>query len=195
MMIRNSSLQRISLALAAALVTAACGGGNWASPPTTATPPVPVPTPAPAPAPEPEPEPTLTLTTSCSPIPPPIARIKVVIHLKNRDFWTLDATPQVGPNVGYCRDVGFTDGRRFCPVRPEGDPMRAECEGWAVGQAENGRPGPTWTNPDGEPCTGPESLCSNSADNQYMLWVHKGGLFKACAKNGVCGEVFADKDL
>ena len=182
------SLRRTHLALAAALVVAACGGSNYASSPS--------PVPAPAPAPEPTPGPEPTPTTSCRPIPPPVARINVKIHLKNRDFWTLDATPLVGPNQSYCNRVGFTDGRLYCAVRPEGDPERLECEAFAVGRAEDtGRPGPTWTNPSDALCTGPESLCVNSDDNQYMLWIFRGGKFTACAANGVCGSVFADKDL
>ena len=189
MMSRNLSFHGSSLALVAALVLAACGGGNSFSPPT------PVPTPVPTPTPEPQPTP-IPPPAACRPIPPPISRIKLDIHLKNRDFWTIDATAQVGPNPQYCRKIGFTDGRRYCPVRQEGDPLRHECEGWTVGRAEDtGRYGVTWTNPDGEYCTGPESLCVNSDDNQYFLWIFKGGMFKACARNGVCAEIFTDKDL
>jgi len=190
MMTMTSSIRLAYLALAAVLVLAACGGGSQAFTPS------PVPTPVATPTPTPEPSPEPTPSTSCRPVPPPISRVKVKIHLKNREFWTLDATPLVGPALHYCRNVGFTDGRQFCTVRPEGDPMRAECEAWAVGQAEdNGRGGPTWFNPEGEHCNGAGSLCANSADNQYMLWVYKGGEFTACAANGVCGSVFADKDL
>ena len=104
--------------------------------------------------------------------------------------------PWWAPPCTTAANVGFTDGRQFCTVRPEGDPMRSECEAYAVGQAEDsGRVGPTWFNPDGEHCTGPDSLCVNTADNQYVLWIYKGGEFTACAANGVCGSVFADKDL
>jgi len=179
------SLSRASLALTAAALMAACGGGSRA---TTPNPP-PVATPTPSPEPEPTP------TTSCRPLPSPVTRFKVKIQFKNRDYWTLDATPLVGPDPEYCAAIGFTDGRQICTVRPEGDPMRAECEAYAVGNArDTGRPGPTWTR-DGELCTGPESLCENDPDNQYQLRVYKGAVYTACAENGACGSVDADKDL
>lgn len=191
MTIRPSSLRRASLALAAASVMAACGGGSQAFTPS----PIPTPVPTPVPTPEPNPEPT-PAATSCSPLPPSISRLKVKIHLKSREYWTLDVTPLVGPDAGYCARIGFTDGRAFCPVRPEGDPDRQECEAWAIGQAEDtGRPGPTWYNPDMEPCTGLDSRCINHPDSQYHLWIYTGGMFTACAANEVCGQVFADKDL
>ena len=168
---------------------ASCGGGSQASTPT------PVPTPIPTPAPEPTPEPTPT--TNCSPVPPPISRVKVKLHLRGRDYLTLDVTPLVGPNAGYCAEIGFTDGRQFCAVRPEGDPMRAECEAYAVGRAEDtGRVGPTWTRQDGEYCTTfEETYCSNHPDNQYQLWVYCGGIeYVACTSNGTCGRRMTDFD-
>jgi hypothetical protein len=62
-----------------------------------------------------------------------------------------------------------------------------------VGRAtDTGRPGPTWTSPSGGLCTGRSSGCEN-ADNQYQLRIFLGGVFKACGRNGVCGEVTADK--
>jgi hypothetical protein len=99
----------------------------------------------------------------------------------------------VGPDPDYCRAIGFTDGRGFCPVRPEGHPERAACEAYVTGIAKDtGRPGPTWTL-EGHFCTGPASGCANSPENQYQLFVYKGGTYQACATNGVCGEVFADR--
>jgi hypothetical protein len=187
---KNHSSQGLSLALAALLAAASCGGGTQASNPT------PVPTPVPTPTPEPTSEPTPP-ATSCSPLPPPISRVRVSVHLKNRDFITLDATALVGPDVGYCARIGFTDGRAFCPVRPEGDPMREECEAYAIGLAEDtGRPGPTWTREDGEYCTTfEETYCANSPSNQHQLWVYCGGIrYIACAANGTCGDVMTDHD-
>ena len=37
------------------------------------------------------------------------------------------------------------------------------------------------------------SGCENHEDNQYLLYVYKGGLYKACTRDGVCGEVVADR--
>jgi len=189
MTIRTLPFHRVSLVLAAAFVMATCGGGNTASTPT------PVPTPVATPTPEPTPEPTPQ--TSCSPLPPPVSRMKVKVHLRGRDYVTLDSTALVGPDVGYCARIGFTDGRSLCPVRPEGDPQRAECEAYAVGRAtDTGRPGPTWTREDGEYCTTfEESYCSNHPDNQSQLWVYCGGIrYEACAANRACGDVMTDHD-
>jgi len=189
MMTRTLPLHGACLVLAAAFVMAACGGASQASNPT------PVPTPIATPTPEPTPEPTPQ--TSCSPIPPPITRVRVVVHLKGPDYVTLDSTPLVGPDVGYCARIGYTDGRSICPVRPEGDPMLKECEAYAVGRAEDtGRIGPTWTRQDGEYCKSfDESFCSNHPDNQFQLWVHCGGIrYEACVANRACGDVMTDHD-
>ena len=171
--------------LVAALLVVSCGGGSATAP-----------TPAPTPLPTPEPTPEPTPTTSCVPLPPPITRFKVKIHSKDRHFWDIDATALVGPNQDYCDSVGFS-GRSLCPVRPEGDPMRAECERYAVGIAEDtGRYGPTWTRNDNF-CTGQktESECEHEPNNLFQLRIYKGGLIKACAENMACGEVFADLKL
>jgi hypothetical protein len=185
---RFPSLHRACLALTTALVMSACGGSQAANP-------TPVPTPIPTPAPTPEPTPEPTPTTSCSPLPPPVTRIAMKTHLRGPDYITLDSTPLVGPDVGYCARIGYTDGRSLCPVRQEGDPQRAECEAYAVGRAEDtGRLGPTWTRQDGEYCTTfEETFCSNHPDNQYLLWVYCGGIrYRACARNGACGEIMTD---
>ncbi len=155
--------------------------------------PAPAPTPTPSPdEPSPTPSPTPDATGCGAPLPPPIARVKVVVHLRGANAWTLDSTPLV-QGVEYCAEIGFTDGRSYCPVRPEGHPERIACETYATGRAKDtNRPGPTWYFKGGF-CTGPASGCRNHPDNQYQLLVYTGGTFSACAKNGVCGEVFADR--
>jgi hypothetical protein len=123
-----------------------------------------------------------------APVPPEIRTFNVKIHLRGADSWTLDSTPLVGPDVGYCREIGFTDGRSFCPVRPEGHPERKTCETWAVGYAEDtGRPGPTWRW-DGSFCNGRPG-CENHPDNQYFVKAFAGGTYEACARNGGCGTL------
>jgi hypothetical protein len=117
--------------------------------------------------------------------------MKAKVHLRGPAMDTLDSTPLVGPNADYCAKIGFTDGRTFCPVRPEGAPDRSACEALVVGLAEDtGRPGPTWTR-NGSYCTG--EACENNPDNQYLLWAYKGGTYEACAQNGVCGTVEVDR--
>jgi hypothetical protein len=127
------------------------------------------------------------------PTPPPITRFKVTTHLRGADFWVLDATPLVGPDVDYCASIGFTDGRQNCPVRPEGHPEREACEAWAVGTAvDTGRPGPTWRRA-GNLCTGPAGGCENHPENQYLLKAFLAGTYTACARNGACGTQDVDR--
>ena len=107
----------------------------------------------------------------------------------------LDSTPLVGPDADYCAKIGFTDGRSICPVRPEGHPEREACELYVTGRAaDTGRPGPTWYRGGGF-CTGPAAGCENHPDNQYQVLAYLGGTYKACARNGVCGEVVVDSTL
>jgi hypothetical protein len=99
----------------------------------------------------------------------------------------------VGPDPQYCEDIGYTDGRSFCPVRPEGHPERVACETWLVGTAvDTGRAGPTWRR-DGALCTGPPSGCENEAENQYLLRTFDSGTYTACSTGGVCGELTIDR--
>ena len=169
----------------------------------TPTPVLGLPAPKPSPTPEgtePTPAPTPTPSTgsgegasSCGdPLPPPVTRMQVSVHLRGAERWILDSTPLVGPDLEYCRKIGFTDSRSYCPVRPEGNPQRSACELYAIGRAKDtARPGPTWYR-DGRFCTGKSSGCENNGDNQYLLDVYLGGTYQACAANGVCGEVEAD---
>jgi hypothetical protein len=156
--------------------------GPSATPTTTPDPSEPSPSPSPTPD-----------TSGCGdPLPPPITQISVKVHVKGADAWTLDSTPQVVDRE-YCQKIGFTDGRSFCPVRPEGHPERQACEKYAVGvAADTNRPGPTWYFRGGF-CTGKLSGCQNHPENQYQLRIFVSGTFKACARNGVCGEVQADR--
>jgi hypothetical protein len=160
--------------------------------------PAPQPTPTPVPGTEPAEDPVPATpgggggSASCGePIPPPLARLNVKLHLRQTDRVVLDSTAQVGPDAEYCRKIGYTDGRSFCPVRTETDPERAACEALRVGRAaDTGRFGPTWT-ANGRPCegraTGPS--CLNHPDNQYLVFAYGAGTFRACAAGGVCGEL------
>ncbi len=192
--------------MGATVVLLSCGLGSPTPPePEEARDPVPgayapgasaTPTPAPSPgeaSPSPSPSPTPDAGGCGEPLPPPISRISVKVHIKGSDAWTLDSTPQVGPDVEYCEEIGFTDGRSWCPVRPEGNPEREACELYAVGRAKDtNRPGPTWYFKGGF-CTGKASGCDNHPDNQYLLRVFVSGTFSACARSGVCGEVLVDR--
>jgi hypothetical protein len=127
------------------------------------------------------------------PFPPPISRVKLKVHFRSGEYWTLNSTPLVGHDPTYCAEIGYTDGRTLCPVRPEGHPERIACEAWAVGEAvDTGRVGPTWALEDNY-CTGPESGCQNAADNQFLLWAYASGRYSACVSNGACGFLNVDR--
>ncbi len=174
-------------------------------PPTATTPsnpsptPTPIlggPTPAPSPTPDPGASPDPSATPSAptdsggcgAPLPPALAQVNVKVHQRGDNHWLLDSTPLVGPDVAYCAKIGFTDGRSFCPVRVEGHPEREACELYVTGRArDTGRSGPTWF-VDGAMCSG-RPVCENHPDNQYQVIAYQSGLYKACGKNDVCGDV------
>jgi hypothetical protein len=126
------------------------------------------------------------------PYPPPVVKMNCKLHLYGSDVYTLDSTALVG-DVAYCAQVGFTDGRGLCPVRPEDSPERVPCETWRVGNAKDtGRPGPTWT-VGGQYCTGPASGCENHPTNQYGLLVYRSGSYQVCANSGTCCTVVVER--
>ena len=203
------SLKRSSLAtiLASGLLAGSCGGDgkaptqpeklpNAAALIPAAPAPQPTPTPTPGTGTDEEPLPAITGgeedAGSCgAPEPPPVSRINVKLHGQQSDRALLDATPLVGPDAEYCQRIGFTDGRSFCPVRPEGSPERSACEEYVTGRAaDTGRAGPTWS-ANGRPCNGPDGggSCSNHPGNQYLAYAYGAGRFRACAASGVCGEI------
>lgn len=163
------------------------------SPSPVATPvPKPTPTPVGGPPPTPPPDPTPTPTPgsgSCgAPNPGPLSKIDAKIHIRGPNRYILDTTPLVGPDAAYCKLIGFTDGRRYCPPRVEGHPERPLCDGMLMGRAKDtGRIGPTWTI-DGSPCT-LDRGCENHVDNQFSVFAYKSGFYEACAESGVCGSV------
>ena len=125
------------------------------------------------------------------PAPPDVTQVNLTIHGRQADRVVLDSTPLVGPSAAYCRQIGFTDGRLFCPVRPEGHPERLACEAARVGRAaDTGRVGPTWS-ANGKRCDGPDggASCLNHPDNQFLVFAYGAGRFRACAATGVCGEI------
>jgi hypothetical protein len=208
-MSRDRLNQAAAALLAALLVAAACHDSGETSGQSGRLPdavslipsaPAPQPTPTPTPGEEPVDEPIPAIPGSggdssaeCgSPVPPAVSRINVKVHGRLADHTVLDATPLVGPNAEYCHEIGFTDGRSFCPVRPEGHPERQACEAAIVGTAsDTGRYGPTWS-ANGRPCAGPDggaAACLNHPDNQYLAFAYGAGTFRACAESGVCGQV------
>jgi hypothetical protein len=127
------------------------------------------------------------------PAPPSISRVKVAVLNTQPARRVLNATPLVGPDEAYCRLIGYTDGRLFCPVRPEGHPEREACEALQVGRAtDTGRAGPTWT-ADGRPCLGRTggASCQNHPDNQFLVIAFGTGIFEACTASGTCGRYAA----
>jgi hypothetical protein len=211
--VRSSLLRAALIACSAALLAPACGGGGDTPEAEKPQPlpqaaslipvaPAPQPTATPTPLPEDEFLPPVggvpgtppggsTNGTCDSPAPPPLAHFNVRVHGGNGDRTLLDSTPLVGPSAEYCRAIGFTDGRLFCPVRPEGSSERAACEAALVGNAsDTGRSGPTWS-VDGRPCdgAGDRASCVNHPSNQYLAYAWGTGTFQACAANGACGQI------
>ena len=168
-----------------------------ANPDPTPTPVLGGPAPKASPTPEASPQPSPSAspaggTEGCGdPLPPPLSAINAKVHIRGGDRWVLDSTPLV-TDAAFCAKIGFPD-RTNCPVRPEGHPERTACELYVTGRAvDTGRPGPTWYF-GGSLCKGQASGCENHPENQYQLLVWAGGTYRACGKNGVCGEVVVDK--
>ncbi|HXY38180.1 MAG TPA: hypothetical protein VEQ10_00835 [Vicinamibacteria bacterium] len=160
--------------------------------PTPTPAPTPKPTPTPSTDPTPDPTPTPNAGKCGNPVPmKPIARFNVKVNIPGANFSTLDSTPIVGPDKDYCRKVGYTDGRLFCPVRAEGNPERSACEEYVVGHAKDtGRQGPTWYR-NGQLCDGVN--CSNVDDNQYLLYAITSGHYEACSEDDICGSVDVER--
>ena len=163
--------------------------------------PQPTPTPTPGTAPEDDPIPATPgrpadegngVSAGCgAPAPPAVTQFNVTVHARQADRVLLDSTPLVGPDAAYCRLIGFTDGRLYCPVRAEGNPERVACEAARVGRAsDTGRVGPTWS-ANGKGCGGADSgaSCLNHPDNQFLVFAYGAGRFRACSAGGVCGEI------
>lgn len=190
-------------ALASLPLTLNVSCGSSPSGPTVTPTPIATPTPTPTPTPDPDVPPA---GSGCGkPYPPMITRFQAKIHQKDRDFWQIDSTPLVGPNVEYCWSVGFTDGRSICPVRPEGAPDREACELWRIGKAKDtGKNEVTWTfiGKDGKEsyCSttdAPDAPCWRYNDGEHFFQVKAitGGLYRACSEAGACGEVDVDRNL
>jgi hypothetical protein len=173
-----------------------CGG---ASSPHTSTAVVPTtlaaaPTPSPTATPEPGPtrEPDIDPSACTNPTPPPLARIDVKILIWGASRLILDATPIVGPDPDYCERIGYTDRRRFCPPRPEGNPERGACDDLLVGRAlDTDRYGPTWT-VNGKNCVNyavRPPFCNNHPDNQFLVEAFGPGMYEACSRSNVCGGI------
>ncbi len=154
--------------------------------PTPKPKPTPAPTPTPGTDPTPEPTPPPNAGKCGNPVPTkPIATFNVKIHIPGPNYYTLDSTPIVGPNKDYCRQIGYTDGRLFCPVRGDASKERKACEAYVVGKAKDtGKYGPTWY-VDGQMCNG--TNCEHDPDNPYLLHAFANGTYEVCSEDDVCG--------
>ncbi len=164
-----------------------CGAGT----PTTTPTPIATPTPSPTPTPDPNVPP---VGSGCGkPYPPPITRFKIEVMYKLPEYYTVDSTPLVGPDVQYCISAGFTDGRSICPVRLEDAPDRQACELWRSGIAKDtGQPGPTWTRTDNATgvtsyCSGADAPCARSGP--FTVHAFKGGKYEVCTEAGACADI------
>jgi hypothetical protein len=185
--------------LSAAAFVACEGAASPAAP--SPSPSAPAPTPVPVPSATPDPNVPPAGSACGKPYPPPITRFNVKIHLKDKDYWTIDSTPLVGPDVEYCSAIGFTD-RTICPLRPEGAEDRVACELWRAGTAKaTAQPGPTWTHI--EYGTGKETLCSSAPDapcdqhpnGPFTAKAFRGGIYRVCTEAGACSQTDVDRNL
>jgi len=144
----------------------------------------PLPTPTPPPTPGPTPSPGVCP----APTPGPLSKWEAKIHNRGPNWTTLDSTPLVGPDQDFCRAIGYTDGRRFCPPRAEGT---AEAEIRACNELVVGpRPYPLWFwNGQRVPPEGLEGVIHD--DNPYHLLVRPQlhGTADVCGQNDTCGRV------
>ena len=165
-----------SVAVPALIAIISCGGSS-PSPPTS-------PTPAPTVAPTPQPTPTPLAPLTCDPTPPPLHGVKVKVHSDSGFRKTMDSRPLVVDIDNYCQRTG-QDGY-FCFTRLEGDPQQADCDRMAMGIADTGRYGPTWTFDD-VPCTddGSEPGCYHHPSNQFLVIAKGDGSVQACAAEDV----------
>jgi hypothetical protein len=168
-----------------------CGAGT----PTTTPTPIATPTPAPTPTPDPNIPP---VGSGCGqPYPPPITRFKIGVMYKLPEYFTVDATPLVGPDVKYCLSVGFSDGRSICPIRIEGAADREACELWRSGTAKDtGKPGPTWTVTDKSTgvtsyCSGADAPCEHAGP--FTVHAFKGGKYEICTEAGACADIEVER--
>ena len=119
-------------------------------------------------------------------MPGPLARLDVKIHIYGASRLILDSTALVGPDSSYCAHW-WTDGRRYCPPRPEGHLELFACDGMIIGKAEDtGRQGPTWYFNE-QMCSLP--ACENHPDNQFLVFAYQKGVYKACSETGICGSL------
>jgi hypothetical protein len=116
----------------------------------------------------------------CWPVPPPVRKINLRIHGGNGQRVVVDATPTTCSNrqEGYCQTVMGDQNRGCCPMRPEGDPMRAICEAAVMG------PGPKWD------YWGTGALLGHPGGNPYLVWASGVGTVRACSiVSGVCNSI------
>ncbi len=143
--------------------------------------------PSPNPSPSPSPIPTPSPGICSNPTPGPLSKWEVKIHNVGPNWITLTSTPLVGPDDVYCRAIGYTDNRRYCPPRTEGtDPTIIKaCNDLIVGPA----PYPMWYW-NGSPNL-PEGVQHPvfPNDNPYNLLVRPNlhGTASICNQWSVCG--------
>jgi len=111
-------------------------------------------------------------TTGCWPKPPGLHHINLHLMGGNGNRRVVDSTPIVCSG-SYCSAIGFS-GRGCCPLRPEGDPMRVQCEGEVLGKNPEGKIGPRWT------YKGNGSVLVQPG-NPFLAWAYGNGWVGACS--------------
>lgn len=129
---------------------------------------------------DPHPEPTVGPPSACPlPHPGPVTKVGIKVHAVGPNWTTIDTTEFHGPDADFCRLAGWTDGRKFCPVRPEGHPDLRVC---TLAYESNPQFNVQWPHNPGEYRTNP--------DNGFQLQVRRGtqASVQACVDVYVCSE-------
>jgi hypothetical protein len=175
---KSCFLVGLLLAIIPVLTLVGCGSSP-------STPSTPLPTTLPAATPPPTTQPPSPFLAQCgTPTPPPLAGMKLKIHIDNGFKKQLDSKPLVANLDDYCGKLGFGSSVKYCETRKEGDLQREACDALVVGRADTGRVGPTWSR-NGKPClppgdTGGDPGCVG-LDNQFLIIARGPGNYLACA--------------
>lgn len=121
---------------------------------------------------EPPRPPCPTPTPNCPP-----ATSRIILSVRNQAAWIVDATPQYC-NREWCGLNGFPN-RNCCPLGPEGNELRATCEGKFSPYTWKFR---------GEVCDSSPICFTNNNPLQLKIPKSSGtGLVEVCNKDSICG--------
>jgi hypothetical protein len=159
----------------------------------------------PPPTTAPTPAPNQQYAAACGEPLPPLKDaygFKVKVQLEpSKNKKILNASPQVA-NPDFCSEAGFGP-IPFCNTRLETEPTRVPCDYYITGVSGiTGKPGPNWYEEVGGQLVrcgtgapGESEHCFLKPENQFLLDVYAGGIYKSCGSRGstgTCGVCIID---